>query len=205
MNTPINIVDVIARPSQFGQIVHYYVIVDRAPRLVYERRSGGMLVAADDGFYDVLHISPGSTEAFAGREFDISLTDGTTLRAKGQVWSSHIKHDEPTIEVGVATLEQLAQCYVFFGGTMSRAKLDAWLVNNTPSKRYSKYDPRETMEAIDARWSTGDRKVCAERARVLRRRGVRIFKNAAGQRSWSPSYERRKAKLLADLALDAAA
>lgn len=205
MSTPINIVDVIALPDITGRNIHYYVVVDRAPRLVYERRPGGMLVAADEGFYDVLQIEPGSTRAFAGREFDIALTDGTTLRAKGQVWSSHIKHDEPTIEVGVATLEQLAQCYVFFGGTMSRAKLDAWLAVNTPSKRYNKHDPRETMEAIDARWSTGDRKVCAERARVLRRRGVRIFKDAASQRSWSPSYERRRAKLLADLALDAAA
>jgi hypothetical protein len=195
-----NIIDVIARTHYPGGKPHYCLILDVMPKHVYARR-GEHFIAHDDGFYDFLAGRAGVGDAFAGREFHINLEDGTTFHCQGQVWSSgHGGHvSEPVVEVGVATVEALHKCYVFMAGCVSAAKLQAWLDNNTPSGNYYKYDPKHTVEWLDeahAKYSAGNRSICAKRARQLRRRGVRIFKDETGRRSWSPSYERRKAAIL---------
>lgn len=110
----------------------------------------------------------GEEPAFAGREFHIQIDDGTTFHCQGQVWSSgHGGHvSEPTVEVGIATQEELAKCYVFFGGTVSAAKLQAWLDSNTPSGNYRKYDRKHTVEWLDSVYTSGTRPICAKRAPV---------------------------------------
>lgn len=198
----IRILDVIARQQPYGGSTSYYLVIDRSPVRVYER-TGNMLVSHDSGFYDFLGIKPGSKGAFGGREFDIKLTDGSTYHCDGQVWAcGRPEGVEPTVEVGVSTLEHLRNCYVFCGASVSRALLEQWLAANTPSNRYYKYDRGQSVEALERRWDSGNRPVCAKRARKLRRRGVKVWTDADGRRTWSPSYERRRRELAAELAND---
>lgn len=123
-----------------GPFKQVSVIVDAMPMFVYERR-GNYLFAADGGWYDCYEIEPGSKGAFGGREFDIPMRDGTVIHAFGQIWSSGVSKNapEPIASVGVASIEALDRCYCFFGGNVSRAKLDVWLSSNQPSSDYSKY------------------------------------------------------------------
>lgn len=200
-NQPIQIVDVIAKPYMTGsKTICYYVVVDRAPARVYER-DGNRLTAHDSGFYDFMEIQPGSRGAFADREFTIALDDGSQLECKGQVWSCAPNAGIDAVQVGVATLEQLKSCYVFFGGYVAREKLQAWLAEHKPSANYYKYDPRETLAWQDdlyRRHPTLDTRVSPKRARKLRKRGVTIRRHPeTGAPGWSPRYERKKAEILA--------
>jgi hypothetical protein len=140
-----NIIDVIIhRPWAYhGAIIQEFVIVDVAPRFLFERR-GSFLVAEDDGFFECYQEQPGTKDAFAGREFDLSMKDGSAVHAKGQIWyGGHARNAPyPIVDVGIATLEQLRKCYVFGAGHVSREKWNAWLAENAPSEDYWKYDPR---------------------------------------------------------------
>ena len=213
----INIIDVIAKKTPYSQHTHYYVVVDRKPVFVYRRgdeeashghRKQRRLLAHDSGFYSFMVERPGTTDAFAGRKFTINLDDGGTLECNGHVWDEFDpSRPEPVAEVGVATVDDLEKCYVFCGGKISVAKLQAWLDVNKPSGRYYKYDPKHTVEWLDQRASEnteawGERRVSAVRARKLKKRGVTIRWRGVA-RYWYPWYERRKSQLLAELAVDA--
>jgi hypothetical protein len=193
----IRILDVIAKPyAEWSKTICYYLVVDRMPARVYER-TGNTLVSHDDGIYDFLAIERGTKDAFGGREFDIALADGTVYHATGDVWSVAPPKDiEPTVSVGISTLEKLQQCYVFSGASVSIAKLQAWLDANTASNDYYKYDARSTVGWLEQHRDGGARKVCANRARKLRRRGVLVWRNADGQRLWSPWFERKRRELV---------
>ncbi|MBY8934251.1 hypothetical protein [Pseudomonas fluorescens] len=212
----IQIIDVIARTVPYSKHTHYYVVVDRLPKFVYHRgeeevwhshRKQRRLMAHDGGFYSFMVERPGTRDAFAGRKFTIALDDGGTLECDGHVWDEFDpSRPEPVVQVGVGTLESLEKCYVFFGGQISAAKLQAWLDANQPSSRYHKYDPQHTIEWLDQRAADntggwGERRICAARARKLKKRGVTIRWRGVS-RTWYPWYERRKVQLLAELAAD---
>ncbi|MDD0837872.1 hypothetical protein PSQ40_04740 [Curvibacter sp. HBC61] len=189
---PIQIIDVIKHKNAYGY--QWFVVVDRMPKRVYTR-TGNMLVSNDSGFYDFLAIE-GGTKAFGGRKFSIQLDDGSTFECHGQVWSCGApKGTEPTVQLGIGTIERLRDCYVFSGASVSKARLQEWLDANEPSTDYRKYDRRETeeywLEVLEACPSL-KKQVSAQRARALKRRGVLIFKDGSA-RFWSPYFERKKA------------
>lgn len=215
MVEPIKIIDVILSKDYFGEYKHYSVVIDRMPEFIYSCGEfekvagwggrGRHLIANDSGFYDFLKEVPGSTDAFAGRKFTIRLDDGSTLECHGQVWdASHPNPPEPTVSVGISTIDDLHRCYVFCGGRISRAKLDEWLASNRPSRNYRKYDPKESIESLRTRFfssTRGLRCICAKRARKLRRMGREVHW-IEGFLFWSPWFERSKREMLARRALD---
>lgn len=150
------IVDVIAKKSPYTQHVHYYVVVDQPVRYVYTAspitpdmcaafiRPGQTYFLGRCGdFFDYLAGTDSKGQAFAGREFDIELADGTKFHCAGNVWAcAGRKSDPETISVGVATLAELERCYVFCGGHILRETLEAWLSTNTPSTDYYKHDKK---------------------------------------------------------------
>ncbi|QKZ05858.1 hypothetical protein [Pseudomonas eucalypticola] len=193
------IIDVIITPQN-----QTFLLLDQMPSLVYVR-NGSLLTANDGGFYDFMKIVPGSKDAFAGRAFTIRLADGSDFECTGQVWSCGGSPGVQTLQVGVGTIESLSRCYVFSSATVDVALINEWLAENKPSRRYYKYDKRETVEYWDALWRRekwGD-KVSPARARTLRKRGVTIFRHDGSSPSWSPSFERKKAQIAASMALDA--
>jgi len=203
MSEPIRIIDVIAKPYMTGSNhIVYCAVLDRMPAQVYVR-DGQSFVSHDSGFYDFLEGKSGKGQAFGGRVFSIDLADGSTFLCEGQVWScAPPAGTEPTVSIGVATRESLAKCYVFSSASVARSMLNAWLASNTPSNNYYKYDERESVAWLDQHRAHGTRKVCANRARKLRRRGVSVWRDADGCRVWNPWYERRKSVLTNRLASD---
>lgn len=199
MSDEIKIIDVIHHYNAYGMQI--MVVVDRMPEYRYER-VGNNLTAHDSGFWDFMFIEAPTKhfQAFAGREFDIQLADGSTMHCKGQVWSGRQSGPtpEPLVSVGVNTIEGLTKCHVFMScGGISKAKYEAWLAENTPSYRLDKYDPRASMAFWDEIYRNNpdwDHPVCAQRARKLRKRGITIRRHpVTGKPGWSASYERHKA------------
>ena len=137
---PIEIVDVILHRSKY--MIQRFVVISRRPEIVYERK-GEFLVGEDSGIFNFYkHGACGATwKAFAGREFDIPLKDGTAEHAHGQWWDA-VPPDYQGLVVRQAfsTVEQLAECYVFCGYYMDATMLDEWLATNAPSNNYYKYD-----------------------------------------------------------------
>jgi hypothetical protein len=210
----IQIIDVIVTTSLYGKHTQYSVVVDRMPEFIYRRgeeetwhgyRKQRRLMANDSGFYSFMVERPGTTDAFAGRKFTIALDDGGSLECDGQVWDEFDpSRPEPVVQVGVCTIEKLHSCYCFFGGQISKSKLEAWLSTSKPSRNYRKYDKQHSIEWLDKQYadpSFSDRPVSAARARTLKQRGVTIRKRGE-VRTWSHWYERRKAEIQRDLAAD---
>lgn len=130
------------------------IIVDVAPNLIY-KRIDNWFFANDGGWYGCLKLVPGSKDAFGGSKFSLPMEDGTAFECSGQVWSEWNAElcSEETRRVGVATMEQLANCYVFASGRVSLSQLEAWLANNEASTDYWKYDKRtlERKSMLEAR------------------------------------------------------
>ena len=120
----------------------FYLVLDEMPDFVYERRDNN-LIASDDGFYACLCYERPTkySKAFAGREFDIPMKDGTTVKATGQWWDGghQANAPEPIASVGISTIDLLRRCYVFSSGHVSTEKLNAWLLENTPFDDYHGY------------------------------------------------------------------
>lgn len=157
---PIKILDVIVhRNKDYSQL---FVVTDRKPEYKYERK-GKWLIAEDSGFFSFYKYDRPSRgfQAFAGRKFDIPMVDGTVEKAHGQWWDGVPKdYQGLLISPGVATLEELESCYVFYGGRCcDREILDAWLSENEPSNNYEKYDKRSKAfgeHKIVSRWESTD-------------------------------------------------
>jgi hypothetical protein len=90
------------------------LVLNRPLNFLYEF-SGRDLVGSDGPFQNVYRyeLPSGRFKAFAGREFDIPLKDGGSVRANGQYWGAHLSG---MISATYGTVEQLVKCYVFTGG-----------------------------------------------------------------------------------------
>lgn len=140
---PITIVDIIVHRHKYG--TQTQVVLDRMPHFVFERRDN-FLIGHDAGVFAFYRYEkPGPTwKAFAGREFDIPMMDGSIIHASGQWWDTlPVEFAELTYSPGYNTVEGLQRCYVFFGGGhFDRELLDTWLIQHEPSNNYHKYDKR---------------------------------------------------------------
>lgn len=179
------IVDVIVR--HWYEHAHYYVVNDEPVKYVYTRsplvsgdgfwsRGAGssMFIGRCGDYFDFLSGTDRSGDAFGGRKFEIELDDGSKFPCNGDVWScAPPKGFEPaTIQVGVATLSQLNDCYVFFSGNISKSALEKWLSENEPSTDYYKYDEKRRWwrDVLPTLRIVRNRR----RAALLRKRGTGI-------------------------------
>lgn len=91
------------------------LVLNRAPRPLYEF-SGKDLIGRDGPFIDVLKYDPpsGRFKAFAGREFDVPMADGSMVKASGQYWSAGLKG---AVDAAWGTESGLKNCYVFKSGS----------------------------------------------------------------------------------------
>lgn len=138
----ITIIDIIDHRDAYG--VQRQLVVDRMPEFVFERRGANWLIGHDSGFFQFYKYDrPGpGWKAFAGLKFDIRMADGSVEKAHGQWWDARpTDFYGLTHSLGVNTIENLEQCYVFRGGIhVDRELVDAWLAQNATSNNYHKYN-----------------------------------------------------------------
>lgn len=101
-------------------------------QLTYEKH-WSLLIGSDERgiFYDCLYYDRPTPHmrAFAGREFDLPMKDGTTTHCNGQYWYGHIAEagrviGEEIAEIGASTKEDLKRCFVFTSRNISKKRLD---------------------------------------------------------------------------------
>ena len=118
------------------------LVVDEIPELTYEKH-GIYLTGSDDSglVFDCLYYDYDRyAKAFAGREFDLPMKDGTTTHCSGQYWSGRVSEAAKLIgvelaDVTIQTIERLKECYVFSGYQANKAvyrKMVAEFFTNNP-------------------------------------------------------------------------
>jgi len=92
---------------------HAYVL-NRMPKFKYSEVEGGLL-AVDGPFSSAFRYEEpqGKFKAFAGRAFNIPITDGGSIEANGQYWDCGV---DGQVSCTISTVESLKKCYVFNGG-----------------------------------------------------------------------------------------
>jgi len=104
-------------------------VLDQKPDLKYTKYGFDTIVGIDEPFlscyYHQTPIPPKYDksfpwQAFAGRKFDLPLTDGTVEHCYGQWWwgitkSAKEQFDDEIITVTACDKESLRKCYVFGG------------------------------------------------------------------------------------------
>ena len=105
-------------------------VLDENPNLEYVK-NGNTIVGTDGIFCNCYFFeTPGPRwKAFAGREFDIQLKDGEIVKCNGQWWSGVTEKaveilGEKPIHITAGFIDDLKKCYVFFGYTAIRSKIE---------------------------------------------------------------------------------
>lgn len=98
------------------------LVLNKHPQIKYERHGGYLFGLDEHGiFVNVYKYETpiGRFVAFAGREFDIPMEDGTVIKAKGQWWDAGGNElakalGSEIVSATVNTKEDLSKCYVFY-------------------------------------------------------------------------------------------
>ena len=149
------IVDVIKHKNKYS--TQTFIVLDEMPKFEFER-VGSFLVGHNSGFYYFYEYSK-STQAFAGREFDIPLIGGGVEKASGQWWHSMPKdYQDLVYPLAAGSPESLGRCNVFSSIYVDCEILNKWLCGNNPSNNYHKYDARHKnfgIHTIVSAWAGG--------------------------------------------------
>lgn len=135
----LEIIDIILHRNKYA--TQRFLVLNRKPSIVYERR-GDWLIGEDGGVFDFYYFQRPSPnwKAFAGREFDIQMKDGSVIHAKGQWWFGRPgDFCELVSQEGCSTPEYLAECNVFCSYHVDVDMITEWLSSNEPSNNYHKY------------------------------------------------------------------
>jgi hypothetical protein len=154
----INIVDIIDHRGKYS--TQRMLVVDRMPKLVYERKGRNWLQGHDSGCFGFYgYEKPGPNwQAFGGRKFSIPMIDGSVIEASGQWWDPGTPVDFSGLVYsdGMNTIDALSKCYVFIGGIHIDCEIvDTWLADNEASNNYHRYDIRHVdhgKHTITSRW-----------------------------------------------------
>lgn len=107
------------------------LVLDRKLELVYTKYGNKTIVGTDGIFYQCYyHDCRGGMNAFAGREFDLTMEDGEIVHCNGQWWSGITKEAQEIIGEEIVwpiveSLSELSKCYVFCGYTANKDKYKA--------------------------------------------------------------------------------
>ncbi len=156
------IIDVILHSAK--DLVQVMVVLDRMPEHKYKKdliNDKQWLVSECGPFVSAYYFeSPqGRFKAFAGREFDIPMEDGTVEKAFGQWWDgTPEKYSKGMVSTGCNTVDGLNNCNVFTSTIMRSDMILDWIRNNNPSNNYDKYRINKYLESsgknlIDEKWT----------------------------------------------------
>lgn len=105
------------------------LVFDKIDPLEYEK-IGDSIIGSNGLFCACYYYEAPSYafKAFGGREFDITLKDGTVIHCNGQWWdgitSVHRQIVPDIVYVTASSIDELKKCYVFFGYSSSKKKIN---------------------------------------------------------------------------------
>lgn len=101
---------------------HFAYVLEKKPELKYTKYENITIVGTDGCICECYGYErpSGSWKAFAGRKFDLELTDGTTEHCYGQWWDSVTRKareviNDKIIRITARDVAGLRRCYVFTG------------------------------------------------------------------------------------------
>lgn len=96
-------------------------VLDRPLHFIY-KLVGNDFVGADGPFQDYLYYEKdcGSSVAFAGRELNLDMADGSVEKIKNHWWSGI---QEGHKELTISSVEALKKCYVFGSASIPKEQL----------------------------------------------------------------------------------
>jgi len=151
---PIEIVDVIHHKNKY--YTQEFFVLDRMPEYEFEKK-GSWLIGEDSGFFKFYHHRHDLFgNAFAGRKFDLKLTNGDIIKAEGQYWDGVPEDYSGLIgSTGCGVAEDLGKCNVFCSYYVDLAIVEDARKTMDISKNYHKHDKRHDdfgKHTIESKW-----------------------------------------------------
>ncbi len=108
---------------------HEAFVMKNPIKLEYTKYGYDTIIGTDGYFISCYAYSREYDKAFAGREFDLKLIDGTIEHCNGQWWDSITKKAREVIQgniihVTANNIDRLKNCYVFNGYCGIQDKID---------------------------------------------------------------------------------
>ena len=120
MNTkePIRIEAIVKSKSK-----QIFFVFNRKVKFIHTQFDNETIIGEDEGIYNFyFYKSPSKYfQAFAGREFDLKMSDGSTTHCFGQWWdgltkAAKLMFDGVLSNIAYSDIESLKKCYVYYGG-----------------------------------------------------------------------------------------
>lgn len=135
-----------------------WIVLDKPPKMEYTKYGHDTIIGTDGLFYTFYGYDRPSKGfyAFAGREFEIKLSDGTVEHCYGQWWDKitdtarevlNLKNDK-LIHIASSTVEDLKRCYVFYGHSALKSKFYE-LVSRYSGKIYGYWEYEAIINGRD--------------------------------------------------------
>lgn len=137
----------------------YYVLVDKIPEITYEKIGNDFVGSAVDKdgniiFSDFLkHKYDSYEKAFAGREIELKMKDGTIKKIKDHWWDCgcYKQHGE-FISIGITTIEDAKDCYVYFSKNINKNTFEKMVKDYYSREKEYEYYEIEKWCRLQYKW-----------------------------------------------------
>ena len=134
--------------ASYNEYNGYHLCVDKIPEITYEKVGPHYVGTAKYRnqivFSDFLQYSRhvGKWKAFAGREIYLKMKDGSTQIIKDDWWDAGSYTEDGTkyIHVGLATVDSLRKCYVYYAYNINEKFLHKILDDYLSKDKIYEYD-----------------------------------------------------------------
>lgn len=133
------------------------LVLNRMPEFKVYRRNASLAWSYDSGFYNCYRYERPSKafQAFGGREFELPLSAGGSLKCNGQWWDGGIENLQKITKIKtssctISTIDRLKECYVFSAAYISEEKLSE-LVSSYNGCVYPYWDYKKVIKFDDMR------------------------------------------------------
>ena len=134
-----------------------WFVLKNKPVLKYNKYGSDTIIGTDGTFFQFYGYERPSErwKAFAGREFDLKLEDGTVEHCYGQWWDKMTQtainefnindKENKLVHIAIGTIDSLKKCYVFYGYSALKKKIDK-LVKRYKGKVYEYWEYKKILK-----------------------------------------------------------
>lgn len=130
-----------------------YLCVNKIPKVKYEKIGVDYVGSDKNGYFShYLHYSR-MTNAFAGRELQLVMKDGTVDTIKDHWFDSgsYEGHGE-FVPIGLGTAESLQNCYVYYSYNIQKDKLNELVKEYLTREKFYEYYEIEKWLKLQYKW-----------------------------------------------------